>query len=86
MRVITQFKPNMSFKDYYKSMKPGDVFMFKNNPLIYMVTDEPALFVNEWGTALKLDYYYFTKSELRVIVRREDAPLSTVYSTLDYMF
>ena len=85
MRVITQFKPNMSFKDYYKTMNPGDVFMLKNNPLTYMVTDEPALFVNEWGTALRLDYYSM-KSELRVIVRREDAPLSTVYSTLDYMF
>ena len=88
MRIITQFKPNMTFRDYYKSMKPGDLFILKNNPMIYMVTDEPKysskFFVNEYGVmCTHWDYCTF---ELLAIVRRESDPLSTVYRTLDYMF
>ena len=91
MRIITQFKPNMTFQDYFKSLKPGDVFMFKNNPLIYMVAYEPEtgrkLFVSQLGTICNPCFY---KRELLVILWREPhSPfdsLSTIYSRLNYMF
>ena len=85
MRIITQFKPNMSFKDYYKSMKPGDAFMFKHNCMIYMVTHDfvhgTKSFVTEYGGISNPSYYF--EQELRLIVRRNGEDAATVYSALE---